>query len=271
MAIWASSATRWERFFSLTKIYHLYNKERCGREVSRVKNSPSCAFKGQMEPIVKNTDLLRMKTLQVSEIFYSLQGEGPLIGLPSLFLRLGGCVKPYCPWCDTMYAFKEMEEMRASDILAKLESYPCRRLVITGGEPFLQWESGLSELHLVLSEQGFMLQYETSGKVRIPLLKEAIIVCSPKYIDRAWHFDESNAGAVHYYKFLAGGSDWLEAIDGFIDGHGIDKDKVYIMPLGATRQEQIDAMEAAFSFCLQRGYRMTPRLHILTYDARRGV
>jgi 7-carboxy-7-deazaguanine synthase len=220
---------------------------------------------------MNDTDVLRKKTLPVSEIFYSLQGEGPLLGLPSLFLRLGGCIEPYCPWCDTPYALDEMEEMRASDILEKLRSYPCRRLVITGGEPFLQWGNGLSELHRRLSERRYELQYETSGKVRIPFLEDAVIVCSPKYIDRTWHFEEANVSAVHYYKFLAGEADWFGAIEGFITEHGIDRDRVYIMPLGTNRQEQIDGMEAVFSFCMQKGFRMSPRLHTLTYNGRRGV
>ncbi len=210
-------------------------------------------------------------TLPVSEIFSSLQGEGPFIGHPSVFLRLGGCIQPFCPWCDTPYALHETKEMPISEILENIASCPCRQLVITGGEPFLHWESGLAILHERLSERKYSIQYETSGKVRIPFLKDAVVVCSPKYINGTWHFDEANGGAVHYYKFLACSADWSEAVEGFVTNHGIDRESVYIMPLGATRKEQLDGMEEVFRICVERGYRMSPRLHILTYDGRRGV
>lgn len=220
---------------------------------------------------MKKTDPLRKMSLPVSEIFSSLQGEGPFIGHPSVFLRLGGCIEPYCPWCDTPYALEEMEDMPMLEVLEKILSCPCRRVVITGGEPFLHWENGLSELHRRLSEKKCEIQYETSGKFVIPLLEDAVVVCSPKHIAGAWRFEKANVGAVHYFKFLACGSDWPEAVERFVTEHGIDRERIYIMPLGATRQEQIDGMEAVFSFCVERGYKMSPRLHILTYDRRRGV
>lgn len=220
---------------------------------------------------MKKTDALQKTSLPVSEIFPSLQGEGPFLGRPSVFLRLGGCVEPYCPWCDTSYALGGMEEMPATEILEKLASYPCRRLVVTGGEPFIHWDMGLSELHRRLSEGQYEIQYETSGKVRIPRMEDAVVVCSPKYIGRTWHFEKANVGSVHYYKFLAGDAGWPETVESFIAELGIDRETVYIMPLGATRQDQLDAMEAVFSICVERGFRMSPRLHILTYNGRRGV
>lgn len=207
----------------------------------------------------------------ISEIFYSLQGEGPWTGLPAVFIRLGGCVEPLCPWCDTVHAFHGHEEMGFEQVLKTVESYPCRRVVITGGEPFLQWGSGLADLHSALAEGAYEIQYETSGKVKIPGLTDALIVCSPKHILGTWRFEESNLDAVHFFKFVSGGEEWSAAIDEFIAVHGITREKVYIMPLGASRGEQIGNMESVFAYCLERGYRMSVRLQILTFDTRKGI
>lgn len=213
----------------------------------------------------------RDSSLLISEIFSSLQGEGPWIGISAAFIRLAGCIEPYCPWCDTGYALTQAGEMDIDDILLALQPYTCLRAIITGGEPFLQWESGLSDLHARLLQQGFVLQYETSGKVKIPLIKDAVIVCSPKFIRGTWYFDQDNLGRVDYYKFLAGDPGLQETIDAFIERNRIDKEKVFIMPLGAKRQDQLRNMEEVFDYCIRKGYRMTPRLHILTFDTRRGV
>ncbi|HNY65082.1 MAG TPA: 7-carboxy-7-deazaguanine synthase QueE [Deltaproteobacteria bacterium] len=217
------------------------------------------------------SDQTTESTLLILEIFHSLQGEGPWAGLPATFIRLAGCIEPFCPWCDTPYALGGGEEMSISSALESVRSRPGSRVVITGGEPFCQWERGLSQLHEALVSQGCEVQYETSGKAGIPDVKDALVVCSPKFLDRAWRFDPKDRERVDFFKFLAAGSDWPEAIDGFVEKHGIDHDRVYVMALGATRQEQIRGMKDVFAFCAARGYRMSPRLHVLAFDTERGV
>lgn len=220
---------------------------------------------------MSSRNIHHQNTLIFSEIFYSLQGEGPWIGLPAVFFRLGGCIEPLCPWCDTAHALQAEDRITVDKALGMIRGYPCNREVITGGEPFLQWGSGLSELHRMLSAAGYEIQYETSGKVMIPDLDDAIVVCSPKYIGGAWRFHEANIPRAHYFKFPAENSAQLEKIDEFITAHGIAGEKVFIMPLGATRAEQLSRMGTVFDYCVKRGYRMTPRLHILVHDTRRGV
>lgn len=61
------------------------------------------------------------------------------MGKPAVFIRLGGCLPPYCPWCDTAYAWSEFQDMPGEEIVRCVQSYPRRRVVITGGEPFRQW------------------------------------------------------------------------------------------------------------------------------------
>ena len=209
--------------------------------------------------------------MNITEIFHSLQGEGPLIGLPASFIRFTGCLEPYCPWCDTRYALHESTEMTLGQIVDELKNYPGKTVVITGGEPFLQWDAGLSELHTELIRMGYAIQYETSGKTGLPMIDDAMVVCSPKFIDSTWRFDPSNLGKVHYYKFLAGNHESLTGILSFIHENAIAAGQVYVMPIGMTRDEQLRTMEMVFDFCRDNGYRMTPRLHILTFDNRRGV
>ena len=71
-----------------------------------------------------------MQPLPVNEIFYSLQGEGGQMGRAMLFVRLSGC-NLSCDYCDTDFARHQL--MTASEILAKLEGYPCRDILWTGG------------------------------------------------------------------------------------------------------------------------------------------
>jgi 7-carboxy-7-deazaguanine synthase len=223
-----------------------------------------------MEKTMKTAQAFE-KTVLISEIFYSLQGEGPWMGLPASFIRLAGCLEPLCPWCDTPYALEDGRETAIGEILSGLGEHPTDRVVITGGEPFLQWGSGLQELHAALRDQGREIQYETSGKAGIPPVNDALVVCSPKHVAGAWRIDARDMGRVDFFKFLAGGKEWFRAIVEFVERFRIDREKVYIMALGATREQQIRGMEAVFSFCAEHGYRMSPRLHILAFDTRRGV
>ncbi len=209
--------------------------------------------------------------LVVTEIFFSLQGEGLLIGLPSVFIRLGGCIEPLCPWCDTRYAWHEFTEMQRDDILQKIEHFGCRDIVITGGEPFLQWRAGLEDLHLRLVERGYRILYETSGKAGIPDLDGATVVLSPKHIQGRWQVSDETVKKADVFKFIAHDRASLEEIGRFIEEHTINADKIFIMPMGSTRREQLERMEDVFTFCRDSGFRMTPRLHILIFDDQRGV
>ena len=86
------------------------------------------------------------KIMQISEIFYSLQGEGTHIGKPAIFIRLSGC-HLRCSWCDTKYTWelKSGSQMSTTEIIKEIKKYPCQHLVITGGEPLIQ-QSAIKEL-----------------------------------------------------------------------------------------------------------------------------
>lgn len=209
--------------------------------------------------------------LVVTEIFHSLQGEGPHLGVPSVFIRLGGCIEPLCPWCDTKYAWHDFEEMEIDKIVAEVNRYGCKEVVLTGGEPFLQWENGLEALHQVLRDRGHRILYETSGKAGIPALVDATVVVSPKYIGGRWHIDAQDLLRAHWYKFVSAGGEDHGAISEFVRSHALDPSRVFVMPRGASRAEQLDRMKEVFAFCREAGFTMTPRLHVLIFDNQRGI
>ena len=76
-------------------------------------------------------------SLNICEIFYSLQGESTYYGLPCIFIRLSGC-NLRCSWCDTTYTWSNGKEMSIEQILQEIRKYPCSLVEITGGEPLLR-------------------------------------------------------------------------------------------------------------------------------------
>lgn len=105
--------------------------------------------------------------MKVSEIFYSIQGEGTQVGLPTVFLRLFAC-DLRCSWCDTMYAVegRDFRDVNIKDVKEQIYKYNCRRLCITGGEPLLQARE-VVDLCEDLSKDDFFIVLETSGH-RLP-------------------------------------------------------------------------------------------------------
>ena len=207
--------------------------------------------------------------LEITEIFYSLQGEGPHAGKPAVFVRLSGCVEPLCPWCDTMYACGKGKYTDLDDICAKIQSFHNDLVVITGGEPFLQWEKGLDTLEARLLERGYEVQYETGGKIMIPEMSRGFKVCSPKYIDGSWLFVEENIDRADVFKFVV--SHDLDSVTAFVAKYKIPHDRVYIMPLGTTCEEQLVLLPSLWEFCAKNRYSFSPRLHTLAFDNKRGV
>jgi 7-carboxy-7-deazaguanine synthase len=207
--------------------------------------------------------------LELTECFYSLQGEGPFAGRPAVFVRLSRCVPPLCPWCDTAYAWEPGTPVAVDDLVERIMAYPCRFLVITGGEPFLQWSSGLQALETALLQRDCQVQVETSGKIEIPLASQGVTVCSPKFLEERWHFIGANCAAVDAFKFVV--EDDFAAVDAFIERWKIPADKVWIMPRGATRAAQLAHIETIWQYCVARGYRFSPRLHTLAFNNLQGV
>lgn len=109
--------------------------------------------------------------MRVTEIFHSVQGESTFVGRPCVFVRLTGCPLR-CTWCDTEYAFFGGSEQSVDDILAKIRSYDCPLVEITGGEPLAQTDSNI--LLCRLCQEGFTVLLETSGSVDTALIDPSV-------------------------------------------------------------------------------------------------
>ncbi len=101
--------------------------------------------------------------MKISEIFFSIQGEGVEIGLPTVFVRLFAC-DLRCTWCDSMYAVEgtDFKEMTIEEVTAEIERFNCKRVCFTGGEPLIQ-QKGLEILAKDLVHDEYNIILETSG------------------------------------------------------------------------------------------------------------
>ena len=114
-----------------------------------------------------------MPTYPIVEIFHSVQGEGYHTGIPHVFVRFGNC-NLRCEWCDTN--FLEYEMMDLEDIVSKVSSYNCDRVIFTGGEPALQ---DLGSIGMELKKLGLHISIETNGTIPVDPIVDWICV-SPK-------------------------------------------------------------------------------------------
>src|SRR3954464_565968 len=116
--------------------------------------------------------------MRVTEIFHSIQGESSHAGRPCVFVRLTGC-NLRCRWCDSEYTFTGGEKMAIDDVVARVKSYGCDLVEVTGGEPLAQSES--FELIRRLCDDGFEVLIETSGSIDItPVDRRAKIILDVK-------------------------------------------------------------------------------------------
>lgn len=111
-------------------------------------------------------------SLQVNEIFYSVQGESTYAGRPCVFVRLTGC-NLRCRWCDTAYAFYDGETLTVEQVLERVRAYKCPLVEITGGEPLLQ-----DEVHFLIDRllvEGYEVLVETGGSLDVGRLDPRVV------------------------------------------------------------------------------------------------
>lgn len=111
-------------------------------------------------------------TLQVCEIFYSIQGESSRAGYPCAFIRLAGC-NFRCTYCDTVYAQSGGTPHSINDIIVAVSKYPCRLVEITGGEPLLQDQT--PNLVQELLSRDYTVLLETNGSIPLDRLDKRCI------------------------------------------------------------------------------------------------
>ena len=211
--------------------------------------------------------------LIVNEIFYSIQGEGPNAGKPAIFLRLFGC-NLRCVWCDSMFAVtgKEYQAFEIDEVTREIQKYPCKHVVITGGEPLLQ-QKGLKALLKGLP--GYSFEIETNGS--IPLEIEEFIEqinCSPKLKNSgnpAYPLAIKPQNKAVIYKFVVQKEEDMKAVREYIKENEIPAEKVYLMPEGVNKKIVQERSEWLVEICKKEGYNFTSRLHILLWGNKRKV
>jgi 7-carboxy-7-deazaguanine synthase len=227
------------------------------------------------------------ETMQVAEIFYSLQGEGRLAGVPSVFIRLAGCPLR-CRWCDTKYAWSESagQGMSVGEVLREVGRFDTRYFVITGGEPMVH--GGLEELCRELSGPQTHVTIETSGIQYVGGLACDLMSISPKLSNTdprdsaeasrhaAIRFDAETirrlvAEYEYQLKFVVDApADLDEVADALRKIGPVDPYKVMLMPQAVSRDEYFHKSKWLAETCLQTGFVFSPRLQVMLWDNQKG-
>ena len=221
--------------------------------------------------------------MTINELFYSLQGEGSLAGVPSIFIRLAGCPLR-CTWCDTKYAWDpaEGQEMSSQQVLEAIGEYPTRYVVITGGEPMVH--EGVSELAAAILEKGYHLTIETAGIRFIDGLEADLMSISPKLsnsdpengtqpaerLDRGV-LRQLMAAYDYQLKFVVDKPEDLNEIaDTLHSLDGVDFYKVWLMPQATQTDEYLEKSRWLVDYCKQTGFSFSPRLQVMLWGPQRG-
>src|SRR5438445_8505522 len=152
-------------------------------------------------------------TVRISEIFYSIQGEGRLIGTPSVFIRTSGC-NLRCVWCDTPYTSWNPDggQWSIEEILREVAEHAARYVVITGGEPLLAPE--IEKLTAKLKRAGAHITIETAATIFKPVACN-LMSLSPKLANSTpWKRQQGKFAQMHEERRLK-----LDVIQKFMDGH----------------------------------------------------
>jgi len=205
-------------------------------------------------------------TMKVNEIFYAIQGEGPEIGTPTVFVRLSGC-NLKCKFCDSQYHVNG-EDVPIELVEMKISRFPVSHTTFTGGEPLLQEKEILEIMDRNLD---YKFSLETNGTIKASRGYNSIVV-SPKRqrleMDvLKYYADEPNTTFKFVYENKYD-TDWFE---GVIHDTRMPIDRVYIMPEGKSRAEQLQRMPEVVDYCRQNNFKFSPRMQVLIYDTRRGV
>jgi 7-carboxy-7-deazaguanine synthase len=225
--------------------------------------------------------------MRISEIFHSVQGEGMLVGMPSVFVRTSGC-NLRCSFCDTPYTSwkPEGETVTIDVIIEQVKRYGCKYVVVTGGEPLISPDiEGLCrELH----ENRFHITVETAATVYKPIAAD-LISLSPKLSnstptsDPEWQErherDRINLKVIAQFleaydcqfKFVIDRpEDVLEVKQLLSALPKVDPQRVFLMPQAVDPATLAEKGKWIAELCKKEGFRFGPRLHIELWGNMRG-
>lgn len=240
--------------------------------------TPEEAQKIKMQP-----DMLKVSG---DGVFFSVQGEGRSLGMPSVFLRLHFC-NLRCGWCDTKYTWnknssefwQESQDWSVERSIFEITRFPVKRLIVTGGEPLLQQRKIANLLQQI---PDWDVEIETAGTIApLPELQERVqFNVSPKLAN------SGNLKAIRYkpqvlrtlntlplttFKFVVQDSKDFGEIDEIVQDTELDQSKIIIMPEGSTHEEVRRHGLMVVEEVKSRGWRLMPRLHVELWGAERGI
>jgi 7-carboxy-7-deazaguanine synthase len=224
--------------------------------------------------------------VKIAEIFYSVQGEGALVGVPSVFVRTSGC-NLRCVWCDTPYTSwsPEGDERSLDSIVDEVNQYRAAHVVITGGEPMIA--PGIEELTHRLRQH---ITIETAGTVDMDVRCDLMSI-SPKLSNSTPRERDGGRWAAQHERLryqpevlrrlmekypyqlkfvIADPSDLAEVLP-ILDEIGADRSRVILMPEGTDPATLADRGRWLVEICKQEGFRFSPRLHVDLWGNQRGV
>lgn len=228
--------------------------------------------------------------MRISEIYKSIQGEGLLTGAPSVFVRASGC-NLRCWFCDTPFASWTPEgvDLSVDEIIAQIEEWDCRHVVLTGGEPMLFSE--LIPLSEGLRRRRRHVTIETAGTLYLPVACNLMSI-SPKLVSsaprdglpRRWRRRHERTRFrpevvrrlmneySYQLKFVVDARGDLHEVEdylGLLDP--IDAERVLLMPQGAEAGELHEKGRWLRPYCEARGYTFCPRKQIEWFGSMRGT
>jgi 7-carboxy-7-deazaguanine synthase len=223
--------------------------------------------------------------LKIAELFYSLQGEGSLIGVPSVFIRTSGC-NLRCSWCDTPYTSWNPEgaELSLDQIVQEVAAHPARHVVITGGEPMIAPD--IIALTERLYARGLHITIETAGTVFHPVHCELMSI-SPKLSNSTpngtWSAQhdrvrsdlrplmELMARYPYQLKFVIAKPEDVDEVQQLLVAIAGDPERTILMPEGTDPAVLRERGLWLAEMCKREGFRFSPRLHVDLWGNRRGV
>lgn len=231
--------------------------------------------------------------MRIAEIFFSIQGEGRLAGVPSVFIRTSGC-NLRCRWCDTPYASwnPEGDEMTVAQIMREVEKYPARHVVVTGGEPMIARDIGT--LLQALRDAGKHITIETAGTVAPGGVPCDLASISPKLnssnpdheiFGKTWSerheatrwrpeiFREWCSTYDHQIKWVVASFEDILEVEKMLEIAELNTppEHILLMPEGRTVAELQQHSLKVVEWCKARGWRYCPRLHIDLFGNTRGT
>ena len=237
--------------------------------------------------------------MRIAEIFRSIQGEGRLTGVASVFVRASGC-NLRCRYCDTPYASwtPEGEDLSVAEILDRIDQRQrsqtpspgqLRHAVLTGGEPMLFAE--LIPLSTALRAANWHITIETSGTLYLPVACDLMSI-SPKLSnstpppdrDAQWtwrhtlhrHAPEVIRRLVAQYdcqlKFVIDRPEDFDEVETYLaDFPEIRRDQVLLMPQGVEAEALAEKAVWLVPYCDEQGYGFCPRRQVEWFGAQRGT